>query len=359
MAGGKSDSAKTFRKGEILFKRGEPATHLYIVQSGLVSVSMNSSAPAGRTEIYQATAPQVVGLEALGGVAAYEYNAIAMNETQVLAMPIHVGKDILSRASFLLSLIMKAFMRKYARTTGEVGAIKLAGDAMPCPPECVPKLFSTLFHVVSYTGKRDKEWFKVEWAAFRRYCTRVFLESPVRLEQALYMLQTLGYARLEMVKDENDEDELGFVHFTNVEDFEGFSDFMRKRGKELRSDSAVEANDPCLQAGEVLLRVFGSGAGQGAAEIKVPYNRALETLEVEMGRKGIDLAYLKTLMASGLPIRIIEGPPEKHISFVPTDIKRLFRFWKIMTRLGEWNKTGRAPGAPELTEEQQKANKRD
>jgi len=99
----------------------------------------------------------------------------------------------------------------------EVGWKALAGlraehDSTPCPPGRVTRLFAVIHQAATYTGTRKKGEVVVVWPTFKKYCQRTFLESPVRLEQAVNILVKLRLATLEMIPCETDPeapDELG------------------------------------------------------------------------------------------------------------------------------------------------------
>ncbi len=229
MARSPLESFKLFKRGETLFSVGEPADRVYLLQSGIASVSV---ARAGRAvEISQVNAPQLLGQEALWGFATWGATAVANNDVRVIEVPIARAQELLSNGSPLLKVYGRAILAKQKAISESLLEIKLESDPVPCPPKRVTQLFAVIFHVSRQSGTRKGDSTTVVWPAFKKYAQRVFLESPVRLEQAVNLLVKLGLAQLEMVKCETDPeapDELGFVHFNRLERVQAFFQAYRQ-----------------------------------------------------------------------------------------------------------------------------------
>lgn len=344
MANDKKNATASFAKGDPLYKHGEPVKYIYLVQSGLVSLSVNT--PTGKVEISQATAPQVVGIEALHGSKTYETSAFAMNDTAAIELPIGAVAQSLSQCSPTLKLILTGLINKLTAVQSEHRTFKLEGDSTPCPPALTAKLFATVFHVVSYSGTPKGDALRIVWPAFRKYCQRVFMESPIRLEQLIYLLAHMGFAELEMQKSDTDPDgpeELGFVRFKDLPQLESFSEFFKIRFKTLGPEGAMELKDPCLQAGEVLLRSFGTRPTDSNGEVMIPLSETMATIRAELAKPNMKATELEALTGRGLPA-ILTG---EGLRFSPVKVKRMFQNWRILAKITEWNHAGRAPGAPD------------
>lgn len=344
MAQDKRNPIKTFAKGQTLYKQGEPVRSVFFLQTGLVGMSVASQ--NGRVETYQATAPQVVGSEALQGASVYETTAVALNDTAVVEFPASVAAQTIVKTTPAFKFILMGMINKIAAIHAELRSIKLQSDPTPCPPALTSKMFATVFHVVSYQGTKKGDALRIVWPSFRKYCQRVFGESPVRLEQFIYLLSTLGYAELEMVKSDTDPDgpeELGFVLFKDIAQLESFSEFFKKRLGALGPEKCMEVQDPCLQAAEVLQRNFSGQSVDQSGKRGVNLNAALSILKAELAPMPMAQADFEKLIQRGLPVEINGG----EIRFTPTGFQRLFKNFRVLAKIVEWNKVGRAPGAPD------------
>ena len=104
MANDKKSATASFAKGDPLYKHGEPVKYIYLVQSGLVSLSVTT--PTGKVEVSQVTPPQVVGIEALHGSETYETSAFAMNDTTAVELPVGAVAQSLNQCAPTLKLIL-------------------------------------------------------------------------------------------------------------------------------------------------------------------------------------------------------------------------------------------------------------
>lgn len=220
---------KVFRKGEVIYHASEPATHVYLIQSGLVALMH----PAGDTwlEIGKVTAPQLFGEEVLWGAEVSQSTATALNDTRVIMIPADLARTFFDRMPAALKLVFRSMIQKQNSLQGELQSVRMESDPTPCPAGAVTKLFATLYTVASYSGTAKGDETQVVWQTFKKYAQRTFLESPVRLEQAALILVKLGLARLEMVQSDSDPEapeELGFVYFRNLELVRDFFQFYRE-----------------------------------------------------------------------------------------------------------------------------------
>jgi hypothetical protein len=214
---------------------------------GIVSLSVQRSGTQIDLSLVQTS--QLLGDEALWGATQFESTARANND--VTLMPIDLGTSLAAFKSAhpLGRALAQSLLEKHRRHSHALRELQLQADPTPCPEERITKLFAALYYSAEYTGKQKKPGkTTVVWPAFKRYNQRIFLESPVRLEQAVYILVRLGYAELEMVPCETDPDapdELGFVHFTNLEIVRSFVEFHRNL---MAATAEPEEIDPAHQA---------------------------------------------------------------------------------------------------------------
>jgi CRP-like cAMP-binding protein len=241
---------KQLSRGEVIYKEDDPVDTVYLIQSGIVSISIER---VGTTiEIGQAHAGELLGEEALWGATHWTATARANNDVELVPLQANAALALWKQALPLARALGQSLIEKHRRTSQGLREMKMEADPTPCPPGRVTKLFAVLYHVASYTGTPKKDKITVVWPAFKKYCQRVFLESPVRLEQATNILVKLGYAELEFVPCETDPeapDELGFVHFKDLEVVKGFFEFHRKlRSRSERPEEIDPVHRAILQA---------------------------------------------------------------------------------------------------------------
>jgi hypothetical protein len=229
MASSPHDTKTHYKKGQPLYIAGEKADRVFIIQQGLFAVTL----PTGQKSIdlFKATQPQILGEEALRGEAVYGATAVAVNDSTVIVMPVKQATTFIDGSGGPLKQLYQGIIAKLAYIHKELVTSKCAAAAGPCPPDRVAKMFTVIHQIATYTGKRKDDVVTVTWLSFKRYCQRVFAESPVRLEQAMYMLANLNIATLEMVPDETDPEapmDLGFIHFRGLDTVGRFAAHYRQ-----------------------------------------------------------------------------------------------------------------------------------
>ena len=228
----KGSASLWFRRGEPLFLAGEPVTHLYLIQSGLVALIIGRDGQS--QEFARIPTAQLAGEEALWGVNAWSMSAVAQNEVQALPIPIADARARLSGGPPLVQLVTKSILARHFAAHQALLSLHAHEDPTPCPPERVTRLFAVIYHAARYSGTEQNGETTVVWPAFRKYCLRAFLESPVRLEQAINILTHLGNARRVMIPCETDPDapdELGSVVFTDLPRIQAFIQLNRELAK--------------------------------------------------------------------------------------------------------------------------------
>jgi CRP/FNR family transcriptional regulator, dissimilatory nitrate respiration regulator len=88
-------SARTLDKGAILFRQGEPATHFYFVDAGMIELNLHS--PAGEKKVLEVLGPGRTFAEAVAFMQGHKYpvTAEALVESRLCQIPIAAYVDIL------------------------------------------------------------------------------------------------------------------------------------------------------------------------------------------------------------------------------------------------------------------------
>ncbi|MCM0606391.1 MAG: Crp/Fnr family transcriptional regulator [Xanthomonadaceae bacterium] len=221
---------KQVKRGDPLFSADKQLTASYMIQSGLANlIAKKDGIPI---EIVKAGIGHIVGEEIMWGAKTYSTSCVAENDIKAKLIPLRQMLAQVEASSPVLKLFLRSLSEKQKQWWTELVTLKGKVDTIPCPPEFITKLFAVIYHTASYTG----EWKKsgnlvVVWPSFKKYCQRIFLESPVRLENAVYILVNSGITELEMIPCETDPDapdELGFVHFKDIEKVKRFYEFTIK-----------------------------------------------------------------------------------------------------------------------------------
>lgn len=335
-------NTRVFAKGEILFKEGDRTTHLYIVQSGLVSLFLPR--PKKNVDLFQVTTWQVLGEYALQGAATHPVSAVAMNETKVLEVPIEVIKAQLESSPQLFKLLLKSLGEKQRNTFNEIKSFKMERDSSPCPPDSTAKVFGTVFHTAKHTGKPAKDTGKitVTWPGYKQYAQRIFMEPPTRLEQAVNILVKLKLAELQMVKNDKDPEapeELGYVHFTDLAPIERFFEFYQHYFFKGGSTEILKVDDKSMNLVAALLKVTEAEKVNRSGIVQMNFKTMTDKLKEILGDT-FHPDSLQRLEQKGLFVKREANEQGGFLSLFRQDFEHMLLNWKILKEIDKWNEKG-------------------
>lgn len=229
---------RELRKNEVLFEAGTPADKFYIVKQGLISVNVATS--SDKIEIYKAPQNHFVGDEVLQGKKNYATTAIALNDSILIEMSSDETDIVMETTTPSIRYVSVGMIAKQLEIFKELHSYKIdAAEKQPCPADKVAKLFAVIYSVASYIGVKKNDAITVEWNSFRKYSQRVFLESPVRIAQVMWLLVNVKIATMQMIPDETDPEApevLGYIHFNDLEVLKSFYEFYRKTPQQKKAE---------------------------------------------------------------------------------------------------------------------------
>ena len=102
------EASKTLKRGELLFKEGDPIQNIYVIKSGKISLFVERSGK--KVEILTMGPSQVLGEQALLTMARTQMSAEASIETKLIEMPLETMKSQYAAATPGLKLMMKSLV---------------------------------------------------------------------------------------------------------------------------------------------------------------------------------------------------------------------------------------------------------
>jgi hypothetical protein len=344
---------KVFKKGDFLFREGEPAKTVYFVQSG--SVGLNLARQKQTIELCILGSNQIAGEHAISGAATHPHTAVCLSETKVIELPIEGVKTQIESSTQLNKFLTKGLSDKLRVVFKELQSLKLQRDNTPCPPDQTAKIFAALYH----SARLKVEGTKTNWPAAKQYAQRMFLESPRRLEQACNIFVKLGLAKYEWVKDENDPEaleEIGFVTFTDLGLVEQFFEFYQyyyfKGGKQ----ELLKTDDRVMQFVQVFIDLGATETPDRNGVVRLDYSKAVEKVKDVMGlalnsdhftlieNKGL-FVKRQSLEAGGISLQ-----------FEYKEFDRTMKNWRVLREVERWNDKGSVdPNEPVIEPKVKKA----
>jgi hypothetical protein len=330
---------RVFKKGEILFKEGDKATSLFIIQGGSVSVYLQRQKQ--KIELYTVGNFQILGEQILSGVPTHPATAVATTETKVIEMKVDVLKGQLDGQSQLMKLFIKSLGDKLKTLTNEVKSVKLEKDNSPCPQDLVAKCFASIYHTALHKGEKNGEVIKVNWPNMKAYAQKVFLESPKRLENALNIFVKLGMANWEMVKSPDDPkvEELGFIHLNDMVSVEQFFEFYQYYFFKAGKGDFLKVDDNCAFTTAMMLECAKTVEMDRRGAVQFEFGQLKEKFKTDFGVNLTNDSF-SVLEGKGLFVKRSSTDKGVFISFDLKEWQRTMINWKILREIEKWNEKG-------------------
>jgi Cyclic nucleotide-binding domain len=336
-------AVKVFKKGEYIFKEGDRATCLYMLQGG--SVSLQVTRTKQTIELFTSSGTQIIGEHALSGATAHPHSALVTSETKVVELPLDTVKVQIESGLQMQKLLVKGLVDKLKVLMRDCQSMKLERDNTPCPPDQCAKIFGTLYHVARVKGEPDKakpEIVKVNWLTMRQYAQRIFLESPKRLQMAVNILVKLGWAKYHLEKPEDNPEgpeEIVAVSFFDLPVVEQFFEFFQfyhfKGGKQ----ELLKTDDRVMQLTKVLIDLGAQEKMDRRNSVRLPYVAVVEKVKSAMGLQ-LNNDHWAMLELKGLLVKRQTVDAGVVIEFDFKEYERMEKIWRILRETERWNEKG-------------------
>lgn len=330
---------KTFKRGQQIYKEGEKSASAYLIQSGMVSVYLPKQKK--NIELYRLTGGQVLAEEALYNLPLTA-SAVAINDVTVIELRVDATRQLIDSTNPQLRAIVKALCDKQKVVNGELKTLRAEQDTSPCPPDAVAKVFGVLYHVVNYTGTKKDNKATISWANLKRYAHRVFLESPIRLEQAFNVLVKLKLAEVQMIKSETDEnapDEMGTCTFHDLAMVERFFEYFQNFHFKGGNANLLKYDEKCTQTAQALVKVSEGEKTDRNGVVYLNYKTVCDRLKAMLGPSFNPDAILR-LEQKGLFVKRESNDRGGQLSFFRSEFISMLDNWKFLREIEKWNDLG-------------------
>ncbi|MCB0347269.1 MAG: cyclic nucleotide-binding domain-containing protein [Bdellovibrionales bacterium] len=354
-----SSGAKVIKKGEFLFKEGDKITSLHLIQQGAISVVLNR--PPKNIEIYTAGASQLLGEQALNGVATYPFSALATMETKVLELPVASFKQLTDGLPQTIKVFNKSMIDRMRVLVNDLKAYKMDKDSSPCPDDQIARVFGSIFHVCNHKGEKDEadtNKVTIDWRAFRQYAQRVFGDSLKRLEGATQILVKLNYATYEMGKPPEDPegpDQIMVFHLNDLEGVEAFFEFFQYYYFKNGRIELLKSDELATQLLGAFVKCAENLENDRHGAVTIEFKDASEYMKNEMG---MDLKpdHLSILERRGIFLkRRVLQDERVTLSYDIKEFRQTLKNWRIIREIDKWNERGFVDMAEEENKFKKKA----
>lgn len=333
-------NVKVFKRGEALFKEGEKAQTIYLIQSGSVNVFVTRHKQ--NIDLVTLSSSQIVGEHALSGATTHPHSAVAMAETKAIELPVDAVKTQIDGATQLQKFLVKSLCDKMKIVMRDFQSMRLERDNTPCPPDQTAKIFGALFHAVKSKGEVKDGVVSANWHLVRQYAQRVFTESPKRLEQAANIFVKLSVAKYEMAKPEDDPEapeEISIIHFQDLGLVEQFFEFFQyyyfKGGK----TELLKTDERVINMVAALIELGSTEQADRHGMVRLDYTKVIEKFKTAAGIQ-LNNDHWTMIENKGLFVKRQSADNGVVLQFDFKEFERTLKIWKVLREVERWNEKG-------------------
>lgn len=336
-------SAKTFKKGELIYKDGDKITSLLVIQKGGVNLCLHRGKK--NFDIQQLGANQIIGEQVLLGMTTHATSAVATaNETQILEVPLEQLKIQYDQSPQIIKLAIKSLAERMKFATTEMKSHRLETDAAPCPEDQVAKAFASLFHSLNHKGDKKTRpgMIIIEWNMLKHYAQRLFLESPKRLEQTINIFVKLKLAQYEIGKNPDHPDgpeEIQKVDFFDMNCLEGFFEFYQYYYFKTGKSEFLKVDETSFH----LLSSFNFLAEKLTADkqglVAIDFAELTEYCKNELSIQ-LNNTHFDRLEQKGIYCKRKSEGTKVLLQFDKNEFRQMLFNWKILKEIEKWNDKG-------------------
>lgn len=361
---------RKFKKGDLIFKEGDVLTNFYVLQAGKVSLFLERGGQ--KTEVDQPIVGHVIGEQGIFGFAKQAFNAEALSEVKLVELPLEPIKTVYEKSPAPYKVFVKALGDELRRLRGVVKAYRMDQDNMPCPMRFVPRLCSILVLVAKHVGqtpkidpnipsfKREEESAKnprfkdndliVSFTSLKIYTSRMFLESPQRMQSFCELLGKLGYLSLRYEKNEDTEQmELQEVRVHDLQTLELFGEFYQHNFFKAGKSEVIIVDKTATQMAGAFAAIASSAEADRNGLVKFEYKKFMDELK---SKYFLDLkeVHIGLLEKKGLYVKRQAINDVPHISFDRFEWQSTYKYWQIIQEIDRWNEVGHVNVSENLNE---------
>ena len=337
------DRIKKYKRGDVLFKEGEAITHLYVVQSGKVSLFLERS--GRKVEIMEGKSSHVMGEMALFmDGPKHLSSAMASGPCKVLEFPVGLMKAQMDAASPGVKLIAKSLAGAAKQNYQTIRSFKMEQEESPCPQYSIPTLFCLLAVVAKNSGhpiKNQPGHVQIDWTTLRIYTARMFKESLIRMQSVIELLQKLDKANMRFEKNEEEGvDELTSVTLFDVQLLEDFAEFYQYNLYKPGKSEVIYVDPLALRVTKALVGLATDREVDFRGVVHMEYDGLLQEAQEQYKFKFKNL-HLDAMEKKGLFVkRQMNKKGEVFLSFNKSEFQNMLRFWQIISEIDKWNEKG-------------------
>lgn len=332
------DSLKKLKKGEKIVLEGGSSPTLFFIQSGKFKAYLERGGKA--IEVGTLGPQQVIGDQWIFSQSKSLYTYEALQESQVLQIPVEVMKAAFEKSNPALKIVIKSMADELKVARQAQRSKVLEADFSPMPTNQLARSLSLIHLGARHLGVRSDSSIELDWNLFRQSMQKFFMEPASRLKQWMILFKKKGLAQFEIKTSEEGEEDLGKILLKDVQHIEDFAEFFQHYYFKSPTHELIQFEESPYRAAKILAEV-----GEG-----LPVDHRKSTV-VELS--GVNEAYKKAfgvefkasqfdhLERKGLFVKRQSFDDGRlTIAFDHAEFKRVAAFWELIKEVNQWNEKG-------------------
>jgi hypothetical protein len=333
--------AKVCKKGEFLYREGESANRVFLIQSGSVQVFMQRQKQS--IDLMTLGGMQMAGEHAFFGQTQNPHSAVCLTETKVVEFSVDEIKGQLELSSPNLKTIVASLIAKSKTVYKELQSARLERDNNPCPPETTAKLFAAFFFSMKAKGELQKDQsLRADWPFLKRYMQGMFLENAKRADALAQLLVKLGVAKVEMRKNEADAsapEEVGWITVADLNAIEQFFEYQQYYHFKGAAQTVLKTDERMMTLVESLIALGATQPEDRRGLRQVEAKRLIDDMRSRTGL-AFSMDQFTLLEHKGLFVKRISQDNGVLIEFEHREFVRVHKIWLILREIEKWNEKG-------------------
>ncbi len=185
---------KNLKKGDLLFREGDPSDCMYVVKSGKLAIMKTKG--AGEIVLAEIGAGDMVGEMAFFDNKPRSAGAKALADTIVIELPFKALNSQFKTFPEWLKAIMRSVNTHLRNANQKIKNLEKSGDEEVAvfPPHTVTRLIAILVMVTHKYGEKDEKGnFVVPSGTLRKYTIQIFQQPTNKMQKMTEMLQAFGH----------------------------------------------------------------------------------------------------------------------------------------------------------------------
>ncbi len=318
-----SGGIKQLKKGDILFREGDPSDAMFVIKKGRIGILKTK----GASEI---TLAELVPGEMLGEMAFFDNkprsaSARAFVDSEVIALPFASLHAQFKTFPEWLRAMVKTVNSHLRNANQTIKNLQAAGgeEKEMFPPYTITRLCAILSLVGYKCGEKTPEGLLLPTTTLRTYTIQFFQQPTNKMDKMMEILSALSYMKVEELTEGRRK-----IVITNHEMITGFADWYNEYlFKEESKRTTVDEREVPILKGLVHYgrKVLKDEKGRVIVNLTELQNSSMK----DLGRVQ-DVGSVDSLIEKKLIEEKQTGEGNVTVGFMIADLERILPYWELV-----------------------------